>query len=356
MEYTKPTDMKVSWQKQQAATLVLCTFFGVFMLPLGALAAEILIEQRTEQVQPNDVFLLPIRIDASGECVNAIEATIEYDTKYLTIIDVARGRSILPLWTEEPVFNKEEGRVHFSGGIPGGYCGRVIGDPGLTNILGELVFLVRDTGDLSASTSVTISKASVHAHDGNGTLLPTTVGNANVGIVANLGREPLDEWIFRVKEDTTAPELFDVILNTDISVARGRYYIVFSTTDKQSGIDHYEVLETDPERWGFLSFISREAKWLQTESPHVLQDQSLRSTIQVKAVDKSGNERIVTFHPPEELVKHITLAEIVMFGVGLLFLIIFFFIGRAFLRHVIRTADSQETPVPPSQPEKPHEE
>jgi hypothetical protein len=58
----------------------------------------------------------------------------------------------------------------------------------------------------------------------------------------------------------------------------GLYYIVFSTVDKQSGVDHYEVFEN--------------GAWEKVVSPYKLPDQSLKSEIKVKAIDKAGNERV----------------------------------------------------------------
>ena len=284
-----------------------------------ARAAVIFLEARDEVLQQGDVVMVPLRIDTEDACVNAVEVQIRYDRDVLSAIDVSRGRSILSLWTETPEIDKEKGRIRFSGGIPGGYCGRVTGDPGLTNILADIAFLVKGAARERQEALVSVDFTRVYAHDGRGTLLPTTAKPVALTVAPSLARPVLDEWLERVREDDVAPELFSIVLNNDPSVARGKYYIVFSTTDKQSGIDHYEVRETDPKRWGFLSWIGREARWVVAESPYVLRDQSLNSTIQVKAVDKAGNERVVNYHPPAELARTPYLLFL-MWGLGILLL------------------------------------
>ena len=94
---------------------------------------------------------------------------------------------------------------------------------------------------------------------------------------------------FRMMIDTKAPEEFIPKIGQDISVFEGKYFLSFSTTDKMSGINHYEVSET----------IDKD-DWKTAESPYVLEDQNLNSLIKVKAVDKAGNERIAEIAPSQQ--------------------------------------------------------
>jgi hypothetical protein len=75
--------------------------------------------------------------------------------------------------------------------------------------------------------------------------------------------------------------------------------VTFSTTDKQTGIDYYEVRETD-ERGNIPG--TREApQWTRVPAnePYVLLDQNLESLVEVRAVDKAGNERIASLSPDD---------------------------------------------------------
>ena len=66
----------------------------------------------------------------------------------------------------------------------------------------------------------------------------------------------------------------------------GALYVVFVASDKESGIDHYEVAER--------RFPSEPLQWEHAESPFRLSDQYETSDIVIKAVDRAGNERTTT--------------------------------------------------------------
>ena len=84
------------------------------------------------------------------------------------------------------------------------------------------------------------------------------------------------------KEDKDQPEEFKPEIAQSPEMFEGKYFLVFATQDKGSGIDHYEVCE------------GSKKKCVIAESPYLLQNQELNQEIFVKAVDKSGNERVVT--------------------------------------------------------------
>ena len=328
--------------------VVLLGFIYAFCIPLVSNAAKISIDAPDEIYGVGDTFVLPIRIDPEGQCINAIEVTLAYDADILTAVDVGRGNSILSLWTEDPQIDKERGVVSFSGGIPGGYCGRVSGDPGQTNVLANLV--VSANGAIpaqGATTTISIVRSSVLQNDGRGTPLPTTVTNTMFRVEKE-NDERSNEWLDEVKADVIAPELFDVVLSSNPSVAGGKKFVAFSAVDKQSGVDHYEILETDPNRFGLLSWISKEAHWVVGKSPYILRDQSLRSSILVKAVDKAGNERVVTYRAPEELIEkspldYIGLIILVVVALGVLFGLFRYSSGRRQKSKRTNVDDTQHT-------------
>lgn len=315
------------------------TLKGFFLTLVGAMilvpqlvnAASVYLESAESIYEVGDTFMVPVRIDPEDICINAVETIIQYDPTVLTAVDVGRGSSIFSLWIEDPIIDREAGTISLTGGIPGGYCGRVQGDPGLTNRLAEVVFTAINATN-QATTSIGVESATVYAHDGRGTPVPTSVARLQLSITEDTIEGVSNEWLQIVSDDVVAPELFEVILNSDPSVEEGRYYVIFSTVDKQSGISHYEVLETDSENWGFLSWISKPSHWVVAQSPYILRDQSLRSTVQVKALDKAGNERIVTFQAPEDLQRGFTLTDligvIILVGIGLLGLFLIWFMIR----------------------------
>jgi len=109
---------------------------------------------------------------------------------------------------------------------------------------------------------------------------------------------------FRAMIDTMPPEDFEPKIAKDPTVFDGKYFLSFTTQDRTSGVDHYEIVE-ELRRGVLQPFITKLGKkereplkgWKIAESPYLLEDQSLQSKILVKAIDKAGNERIAKIIP-----------------------------------------------------------
>ena len=247
-------------------------------MPLSVSAATIYLDPNTGTYGPGDTFITEVRLDNEGECINAVHVAVSYPTDRLRAVDFSRGNSILNLWIKDPTIDTGRGMVEFMGGIPGGYCGRIPGDPSLTNVLGRIVFSVVKSDASQAEISVS-SESEAYLNDGLGSRAQLTVRGSSV----TLQSEKTDvgnPWIEEVGADTTPPDPFTIEVQSTRGVFGGRYYIVFSTTDKQSGMDHYEIFER--------------GAWKPVVSPYRLTDQSLKD-IQVKAIDKAGNETLGTY-------------------------------------------------------------
>jgi len=121
--------------------------------------------------------------------------------------------------------------------------------------------------------------------------------------------------------DTTPPEALEPQIGQEPKVFEGKYFIAFSTIDKQTGIDYYEILEAD--KRGYQRGTIRKAEWKKGSSPYLLEDQSLRSVIKVKAVDKAGNERIEEIVPPYKVTwKDVLVIILILIGAGVIYWII----------------------------------
>jgi hypothetical protein len=248
------------------------------LLPMTVSAATLYLEPSAETFGVGDTFIMNVRLDTGGECVNAVRAVVTYpDT--LKAVDFSRGSSILSLWVEEPRIDSALHSVIFSGGIPGGYCGRIPGDAVVTNIVGKIVFTVKSADEKEARIVVDAAASQVLLNDGAGTLAPLETTSARIGL-SETRTTTSNPWLEHVREDATPPEEFTIIVESTNGVFGGRYFIVFSTLDKQSGIDHFEIYER--------------GAWKTITSPYQLKDQTARS-IQVKAIDKAGNERMGTY-------------------------------------------------------------
>jgi len=252
---------------------------------------------------------LSVRLDTDesvGECINAVDAVITY-SENIVPVDISIGDSILSMWVERPVINQTDRTITFAGGIPNGYCGRVEGDPRLTNTLAKIIvrspgFTVGGSGDSKDTALVDFSDSTTaYLNDGQGTQASLTTYGAEMYLQRNAGPGIIDPWREAVAADTIPPEEFSIFLDRNDFAFSGRYYISFNTTDKQTGIDQYQIIEESISELGTFNWGRADAPWIVARSPYVLDDQSLNSIIRVKAIDKAGNEYIATLLPDESL-------------------------------------------------------
>jgi len=268
------------------------------MLVKPALGAILYLEPSRGTYQPGDTFGAEIRIDAEGECINVAEVNLSFSAEgecinvaevnlsfskdILRAVDFSQGNSIITLWIKQPAINQESGLVSFSGGIPNGYCGQAIGDPKKSNLLGKVIFKVPE---MAAGESKKFAEAKflntskVFLNDGQGSLAQLTAKSAIFTILTEKVEILKDEWQKETEKDSIPPEEFLPLISKDPTVFKGKYFITFSTTDKQTGIDHYEIREGNRD-------------WKIVVSPYILENQKLTDDIWVKAVDKAGNERV----------------------------------------------------------------
>jgi hypothetical protein len=252
---------------------------AVLMVPAAASAASLYLDPETGTYGPGDTFIVSIRLNTAGDCINAANVVLTYPAGSMRAVDFGKGGSIFSLWVTEPKLDTEKGTVTFAGGIPGGYCGRIQGDPALTNTIGKVVFTVTDTSAGSADIRVSGASA-LYLNDGLGTRVSAEAKPAHITLVVEPQQDG-NPWLALVGEDKTPPDPFDVQIESTRGVFGGKYYAVFSTVDKQSGLDHYEMVKN--------------GTWQRATSPQVVSDQSLSSGIEIRAIDKAGNIRLGSY-------------------------------------------------------------
>ena len=317
-------------------------------------AATIYIDPGVGALFRGDALTASVRLmpdSELGECINALDVVLTY-TDNIQPVDISIGKSILNVWIEPPVINKDNKTITFAGGIPNGYCGRVDGDPRLTNILAEVIF--RSPGFQIGGSADTVARldfapeTQVLLNDGQGTRAPLTMLGGTFTLDPNAGSGIVDTWREDVQADSVPPEDFSLTLERDPEgiFFNGKNFIVFSTADKQTGISHYEVMEEPVLEFSTFTWGEADAAWIRTESPYVLTDQSLNSIIRVKAIDKAGNEYIATLIPDESQ-QTLSKNELYTYGVaaslGVLFLsliVVAYFIVRNRRRRSKMSSDS----------------
>lgn len=243
----------------------------IFLLfPFLVFSSSLYISPQTKEVKQGDVFVQELYLNTEGKMINAVEVSLSFPS-FLKFQELSKGNSILSLWVEEPSLGSDV--LSFSGGTPAGFGGE-------KGLLAKMVFKAEREGQ----GFLELSGSKVFLNDGLGTESDLTFQRAF--IASSAGQGEADEWQEILEQDKNPPEIFKIELKKDPLLFEGKYFILFSTQDKQSGLDYYEVKEGDRE-------------WEKGTSPYLLWDQRMKGIIQVKAVDKAGNESIVSYQPRE---------------------------------------------------------
>jgi hypothetical protein len=297
--------------QQISIGLSLCLF-----VPLGVEATVLYLEPASGQYYQGDTFIVEAKIDTEGECINTVEANLRFSQDILEGIDFSRGNSILTIWVKRPVVEQDSGLISFTGGIPAGFCGRLPGDPGESNLLGKIIFKIQATSGKQQAKVEFLDDSQVLLNDGLGTKAKLTTKGAVFTILAEKLEKPQDQWQEELKKDNIPPEPFEIEIHQNPGIFEGKYFINFSTTDKQTGIDYYAIQEISP-FWK----LKPTPKWIAAESPYLLKDQSLRSIIKVKAMDKAGNERVAEYRPEKRPFPYWIIILILIIGGVILWLL-----------------------------------
>jgi len=230
--------------------------------------------------------IVVVLLNTQGQEVNAVEGTILFPADALELRAIYEGGSIASFWVQKPAL-RQQGEVVFSGVMPGG-----IEDS--KGFLFSLVFLAREV----ASVALETVEERVLLNDGQGSAAVIQRAPATLHITKTATGE---EFVLLL--DDEVPESFTPQIARDKDVFDGKWFVVFATQDKTSGIAGYSVLETTrvQRQEGTDEVAPREgSSWLAAESPYLLKDQELKSYVFVKALDKAGNERIAVLSPTNQ--------------------------------------------------------
>ena len=260
-------------------TLKIKIFFLILFFALSAdsvFAAEIYFLKKDDGTQASRQFQANILLNTQGDKINAIEGKIIFPSDKLELKEIKDANSVINLWIEKPRIQTEN-EIIFSGITPGGFEGN-------NGLIFSAVFLAKEKGQ----GIVQIQNAKALINDGSGAEIQMDVKNLEFTIS---DQDMVSSFLPSPENDTGQPEVFKPEIAQSPGVFEGKWFLVFSTQDKGSGIERYEIKET---RWKFLS---RFLGWNPAESPYVLKDQKLKSYIFVRARDKSGNERLAELNP-----------------------------------------------------------
>ncbi|MEY2664988.1 MAG: hypothetical protein RLZZ480_93 [Candidatus Parcubacteria bacterium] len=161
--------------------LTLLAVFGVCLLsvPFARIhAADLSLGPSTGSYAVGQTFTVAVRAVPNGDSINAVEASLKFDPKLLSVVSVSKTGSAFSLWTTEPTFSNAAGTVTFGGGSPTPFTA--------TSNIVSVTFRTVAAG----SATVNFGTASVLAADGRGTDVYKNGGSATFTVTAAAAPTP----------------------------------------------------------------------------------------------------------------------------------------------------------------------
>lgn len=271
--------MKFSLDLHQCVILLKKGILSVLLLSifssLPVSAATIITQPSEIRLGVGQEVLLEVILRPEGEDVNALEGSIVIPSA-LEVTEIRDQDSLVSLWVERP--QMKDGRVTFSGVIPGGY----------RYPHAKIFSLVIRAVAPSEGSVLALEGWRVLRNDGKGSAISLSLSPPSIH--TSTDAVPSVPSVVPIADDE-APEPFVIHLAQDSKIFDGQWFIAFSTLDKGSGIDHYDVRED----------LNGKGEWVRAESPYALKDQSRTRTISVRAVDRAGNKRMSVLEAPISL-------------------------------------------------------
>lgn len=150
-------------------------------VPQGALAdTSLFLSPVVSEVEVGNELRIAVLVDSGGVSLNAIEGTLRYDPARFRFLRTETSDSILNSWTLQPTAYGETGELLFAGMTGSAYDGT----------RGQLLFAYFEPIAVGEGEFVFDRGAAVHAADGSGANVLTTLGRAAYRIIPSGGRAP----------------------------------------------------------------------------------------------------------------------------------------------------------------------
>ncbi|MDP3769985.1 MAG: cohesin domain-containing protein [bacterium] len=275
---------------------IFLVFSFLFFVAVPVFAAQISFDAKTEQAHVGKKIEVTLLINTEQENINAFEGNVTFPNDLLNLKEIRYGNTIVNFWIEKP--KAQDNTIVFSGITPGGFNGK-------NGLIFSAIFEAKKKG----IARFEVNDARMLRNDGIGSMAVVSAIPFEM-MISEKTQAEIPALL--KKEDHEQPELFMPEIAKTEALFEGKRFLVFATQDKISGLDYYTIKES---RQNFFTFFS---KWSQAKSPYVLQDQELRSSIFVKAVDNAGNKRIVKIMPSNPLMWYENYENWVIIILGLL--------------------------------------
>ncbi len=234
--------------------------------PFSASAISLTVENKSNDIKVGDVVILDLYLSTDeSEEINAVEGTINIDGD-IKVKQIITAGSVFDLWPNTPSF--EDSKISFVGGSA-------------SSVFGNKLKLFSVVAEIQSESEISFSPEYFNAYlnDGIGTKIALNDIKNNIRITDS-SRDNKNEFETLLFSDKKSPNKFEVFIGRDENTFDGKYFASFNTTDEGSGIERYEIIENNSKTP------------ILTGTTYVLQDQSLKGNLIVKAFDHAGNVQV----------------------------------------------------------------
>lgn len=274
---------------------VLVTILVSTSVPTKTLAARIT-AAATDTIAVKDTAIIQVFLDTEGEKINVVDGSVTLTDEHggdFQIKELSVAGSAFSLWPRSPSIDLNSKTISFVGGAPAGLSGSHL-----------LLFKIIASFNQAGAVTVSPSHLTAYLNDGNATSRTITTTSSKITI-APAAADTNDAWKMVVAKDNIPPLPFTITVVQDPTANDGKKFITFNTTDADSGIDYYEVVEGSlpPVRSG---------------TTYVLVNQDRADQITVIAYDVAGNFRTATLQKKHTTI-WIVVGLIILIAIGFIF-------------------------------------
>lgn len=270
--------------------------FSTIFLPHSVFASTAYIDTNHSDFFVGDTILFRVHIDSEGKNINATEGEVLLDSvgDTVSLTDINTSGSKFSVWPGKPLPSENNTSISFAGGSPGGL-----------NSKDAIVFNIVLTLKKAGQIMLIPKDISVYLNDGKGTKDEVHLKGLVVDISPQKpGSLPVDDWSNLILNDKTPPEPFEIYAGQEGTVFDGKKFLSFGTTDTQSGIIYYEVLENN-------------LPPVRSSGTYILQEQHKPVKVTVVAYDSAGNTRDSVYSSESHTISYLVgiIGFIILLGV-----------------------------------------
>lgn len=224
-------------------------------------------------IESNQQFSVTITLNTGGVVVNSFDISLTYPSDIISFKGYKEEGSIKKTWFVSP--RDESGTIHFIGVIPNGVNG--LYDPDKKGLQPIPIVKLLFSPIAEGQGLLNITHSDVLQNDGLGTPLSHEQDSALI-VVLHTALSLQDGTLTpdTTNKDQEPPEPFVIQYVPASFFSRTPPMIIFSTTDKDSGVDKYQI------------YISA-SNWKDVTSPLIVSAGLVRRSVLIRALDFQGN-------------------------------------------------------------------